>query len=190
MDNTLPALSRNLAANIAAFRRKRNLSQAALARAAGLPRSTLTNLESGSGNPSLQNLAKLSAALQVSLEALLANPRPRILLARAAKIKKQSRAQGLADIFKLLPDPIPGMEIDRLELKPGARFAGVPHLAHTKEYLICISGNVTVAVAGESATLAEGDVLAFPGDEMHSYANTGRKPARCLSVVVLAPPGI
>ena len=190
MDDSLADLSQNLAQNLSGFREKRRMSQAQLARLAGLPRSTLTNLESGSGNPSLHNLAKLGAALQVSLEELLARPHPRLHLVRAASVKKQSRAQGMAYIFKLLPDPIPGMEIDRMEIKPGARFAGVPHVANTKEYLICIQGSVTVAVAGESATLLEGDVLAFPGDEAHSYANTARSVARCLSVVVLAPAGI
>ena len=71
MDN----LSEILASNILKLRRKRELSQAALASIADLPRSTLTNMESGSGNPSLQNLIKISSAFQVSVEELLSFPR-------------------------------------------------------------------------------------------------------------------
>ena len=37
------------------------------------------------------------------------------------------RERGQATLRKLLPDAIPGMEIDRIELPPRARMAGMPH---------------------------------------------------------------
>ena len=48
-----PLVSRHLARNLAALRQVRSLTQQALAKAAGVPRSTIANLESGDGNPSL-----------------------------------------------------------------------------------------------------------------------------------------
>jgi transcriptional regulator with XRE-family HTH domain len=185
-------VSRNLAANIEALRKKRQLTQSQLAKLAGLPRSTLTYLESGLGNPSLQNLVKISAALQISLEELLAAPRGRYKLIKADEIQATRRGGSGAQsvrVFDLLPDPIPGMHIDRMELDVGTRMGGVPHLSGTKEYMTCLQGEVTVKVAGGSFVVGRGDVFAFPGDQPHSYQNTGPARAICISVVVIAPMG-
>ena len=186
MENPWADVPRRLAANIENLRTRRGMSQGALARLAGIPRSTLTHLESGAGNPSLSNLARVAAALQVSIEELIASPRPAVKLIKAKDIPTVRRSQGMALVHKL-SDPIPGMEIDRLELTPGGRMGGVPHVTGTKEYLTCISGRITVQVGGETHALSQGDVLAFPGDQAHSYQNPGSKPALGISVVVLAP---
>jgi len=45
-------------------------------------------------------------------------------------------------------------------------------------------------VAGERYALAEGEVLAFPGNLPHSYQNAdAQSPARGISLVVLAKAG-
>lgn len=189
MADWLEELPRNLAENLVALREKRGLSQAALARLAGIPRSTIAHVESGSGNPSLANLSRLSAALQVSVEELLSRPRPRCQLLKAKDVKVVRRSHGVVSISKLLPDPVPGMEIDRIEIERGGRFGGVPHTTGTREYMTCVRGEVTVTVAGEKFLVGEGDVLAFPGDQAHSYHNTGDAKTVCFSVVALAGSG-
>lgn len=187
MDNLLRDLSRNLGLNILELRRKRGWSQVQLAKISGLPRSTLTNLESGSANPSLANIARICAALQVSTEEILAKPRGEFRIQRSGEHKLSLRDRGKAKITKLLPDPIPGMEMDFMELAPGARFSGVPHLKSAKEYLYCLTGALELFTGGAHASLEAGDVVAFSGDQHHSYANAGRSAATCISVVVLAP---
>ena len=178
-------VSSHLAHNVAELRRARKLAQIDLARLAGMPRSTVTYIESGEGNPSLLNLCRLSSALQVGLEALLAKPRPECVLIAADGVPVETRGPGCR-LFKLLPDEVPGMEIDRMEIEPGSSLPGMPHLEHTKEYLTGVLGEVTVHVAGESFVVAPGDVLAFPGNQPHSYRNAGSRRAVCLSVVALA----
>lgn len=185
MDEWLAELATNLSTNIVSLREKRNLSQLALAGLAKVPRSTVAHIESGAGNPSLSNLSRVAAALQVSVEELLAKPRAQCLLVKAGDVRVVRKNQGVATIYKLLPDPLPGMEIDRMEIERGGRFGGVPHTAGTKEYMTCVRGEVTVVVAGEKYRVEAGDVLAFPGDEPHSYHNTGPSKAVCLSVVAL-----
>lgn len=186
MANLEKVVSQNLAKNILSLRQKRGLSQSQLAELAGLPRSTLTYFESGDGNPSLQNLLKISAALQVRVEELLARPRPTTQLVRANEVSKMSRAGGLVQVFKLLPDPVPGMEFDRIEMKPGARFGGTPHTHNTKEYLLCVKGEVELAVHRDVFHLKAGDVLAFEGDQPHSYRNPGKADNLCISVVAFS----
>ena len=87
---------------------------------------------------------------------------------------------------KLLPDPIPGMEIDRIELPPRGKMIGVPHTAGTQEYLACELGEVLLVASGEAFRLQAGDLVAFRGDQRHSYANPGMRVAVAYSVVVIA----
>jgi XRE family transcriptional regulator, regulator of sulfur utilization len=190
MVNLLEEVSKNLAQNVTLLRKKRNLTQAGLAKVAGLPRSTVTYIESGQGNPSLQNLTKISTALQVSIEELLSVPRGRYKLVKNKEVPSLRRGQNTVQIFNLLPDPIPGMHIDRMEFELGGKLGGIPHINGTKEYLTCIQGEVTVRTGGQTFRVQKGDVLAFPGDHPHSYENTGVSRAICVSVVVLAPTGI
>ena len=56
------AAGAHLARNLTGLRHARGLTQEALARGAALPRSTIANLESGAGNPSLANLARAHLA--------------------------------------------------------------------------------------------------------------------------------
>jgi quercetin dioxygenase-like cupin family protein/DNA-binding XRE family transcriptional regulator len=186
LENTHELLSQNLAVNIIALRKKRKMTQSALAKVSGLPRSTLASMECGMGNPSLQNLSKVCEALHISFEELLATPRSSVKLIRKAEIPTNKRAKGNVLVYKLLPDAIPGMAIDRIELEPGARMGGIPHSTGTKEYLHCVEGQMTVAVNGENFELQTGDVLAFPGESAHSYLNHGNKKAVGISVVTLS----
>lgn len=110
------------------------------------------------------NLVRLATALRVGIEELLARPRAECVLVAAGEVPVQIRSGGGSRQYKLLPDPLPGMEIDRLELESGARLRGVPHLERTREYLTVVTGEVALHVAGESYRVQPGDVLAFPGD--------------------------
>lgn len=185
-DVTHDLLSQNLSINIVALRKKRKMTQSALAKISGIPRSTLASMECGMGNPSLQNLAKVCEALHVSFEELLATPRSSVKLIRKEDIPTNRRAKGNVLVYKLLPDAIPGMAIDRIELEAGARMGGIPHSTGTKEYLHCVEGQITVAVNGVTFELRTGDVLAFPGESAHSYSNHGSKKAVGISVVTLS----
>lgn len=165
----------------------RGLTQAELAKSAGLPRSTLTNLESGAGNPSLATLVGLADALSFSIEELLAKPRANCQLSRASDLTAKAFDDGKVRITKLLPEPLRGLEIDRMELAAHGWKQGVPHMTGCREYLACASGTITVFVAGEEFFLEKGDVLAFPGDQPHSYRNVSSVVCVCFSVVTLAP---
>lgn len=176
-----------LAHNIEKLRLNKGLSQQQLAKQAGIPRSTLTNIESGDANPSLHNLVKISLALGVSIEELLSKPRTECLLIKAEAVPAQNRSQGKAILHKLLPDRIKGIEIDRLELAPEAAMGGHPHLDGTKEYLTVIQGEILVHIAGEKFHVKQGDVLAFPGHQPHSYRNLKKTSSVALSVVLPVP---
>jgi transcriptional regulator with XRE-family HTH domain len=170
--------------NVRQLREARGLTQEQVARLAKLPRATWSHVESGAGNPTLAVLDKVATALQVPIEELTVSPRTSGRLHEKGSLRV--RRQGDGSIRQLLPDPIPGVLIDRMELPPGGRIPGVPHMPGTREYFTCERGTVSVAVAGERFLVGPGDVLVFKGDQRHSYSNEARDPAVGYSVVLLA----
>jgi transcriptional regulator with XRE-family HTH domain len=176
-------LADRVAANVRHLRAGRGITQAQAAAAAGLPRATWAHLESGAANPTLQVIHRAAQALQVSIEELIAAPRAAVELFKAGALP--ARERGAAVIRQLLPDPIPGVSLERIELPPRASFPGVPHTPGSKEYLACDRGTIVLAVAGRKLTLEAGDVVAFLGDQRHSYANPFAAPASGTSAVVL-----
>jgi len=174
-----------LGENVRQLRLLRSMTQEQISRLAGLPRATWANLESGAANPTLAVLQRVAMVFQVSIEELLASPR-----AGARHYPKgalPTRARGPVELRSLLPDPIPGMIIERMELPPGASMTGVPHTAGTREYLTCERGTIRLAASGQRWELAPGDVVVFRGDQRHAYSNPGQVAAIGYSVVVLAP---
>ena len=183
MDDQVAA---NISVNLKQLRKARGLTQDQLAKLSGVPRPTWSNLESGSANPTIALLVKIGAVLQVSIEELIGSPRETCKFYPVDKLKVNRR--GEASIRKILPDPLPGIEIDRMELPAGGRMAGIPHRTGTREYLTCERGKIQLAVAGEKWDLGPGDVVVFRGDQRHSYLNVGKDAAVGYSVVMIAPP--
>jgi transcriptional regulator with XRE-family HTH domain len=177
-------IAKRLGENMRTLRETRVLTQAQIGKLAGLPRATWSNLESGMGNPTLAVLHRVAAALQVSIEELIA--RSDAGARHYPRGSLPTRIRGNVEVRRLLPDPIPGMELDRMTFPPGSHLTGVPHTPGAREYLVCESGEFTLHAGGEQWHLRPGDLVAFRGDQRHSYLNRGHGVAIGYSVVVLA----
>src|SRR5262245_41170701 len=171
--------------NVRQLREARALTQAQAAKLADIPRATWANMESGSANPTLAVLHRVAEALQVSIEELITTPRAACQFYANGSLPSKV-ANGNVTVRRLLPDSIPGMEIDRMEFPAGSTLIGIPHTPGTREFLTCESGEIVLRAAGERWTLKAGDVLAFRGDQKHAYHNPGSRSAVGYSVVVLA----
>jgi XRE family transcriptional regulator, regulator of sulfur utilization len=180
----------HLARNLVNLRHARSLTQDGLAKAAAVPRSTVANLESGTGNPSLAVLVKVAGALGVPIDELLASPRAAVRRWAAAEVPLQTKGRGMT-IRALVPEPVPDEMMELMDFAPAAVMGGTPHLPGTREYFTCLQGRVILMVAGDRYELGAGDVLAFPGNLPHSYQNADAlEPARGVSLVVLAKAGL
>ncbi|MDB4975570.1 MAG: DNA-binding protein [Myxococcaceae bacterium] len=176
-----------LAENVRSLREQRGLTQQQISKIAGVPRATWGNLESGAANPTLQVLTRVAAALQVRLEELLSAPRTgaRHVPARELFVRRRGEVQ----IRRLLPEALPGLEIERMTFPAKATMVGVPHTPGTREYLTVEQGALELRVGGESYRLAEGDVVMFRGDQKHAYANVHARTSIAYSVIAFAPSG-
>jgi transcriptional regulator with XRE-family HTH domain len=180
----------HLARNLASLRHARRLTQDTLAAAAGVPRSTIANLESGDANPSLAVLVKVAGALNVPIDELLAAPRAKVRRWTGEDVGVHRRGRGVSE-RPLVPEPVPDQMCSLMDFEPAAVMGGTPHLPGTREFFTCLEGRVNLFVAGDRYELAGGDVLAFPGNLPHSYQNPdAMAPARGVSLVVLAKAGV
>jgi len=183
-------VSSHLARNLSALRHARGLTQETLAKSAEIPRSTIANLESGDGNPSLAVLVKVAGALGVPIDELLASPRAKVRHWSATDIVTRTSGRGIT-LRPLVPEPVPEEMLTLMEFAAQGSMRGTPHLPGTREFFTCLDGRVTIYVAGDRYELAEGDVLAFPGNVPHSYQNQDtRAGARGVSIVILAKAGV
>lgn len=184
MDETT---SKHLADNVRQLREARGLTQQQLSKIAGIPRATWSNLESGTANPTLAVLVKVADALQTRLEELLSAPRTAARHVRASELF--ARKRGSIEVRRLLPEALPGLEIERMTFPAQASMTGVPHTPGTREYLTVEQGQVELSVSGELYLLARGDVVMFRGDQRHGYRNPTQREAIAYSVIAFAPAG-
>ncbi|GAB2613032.1 XRE family transcriptional regulator [Streptomyces capparidis] len=157
----------------AALRRERGragLSLTEVARRAGVAKSTLSQLESGGGNPNLETLWALCVALDVPFSRLLDPPRPRVQVIRADE--GPAVAATGADYRATLLAASPGSarrDIYRVDAEPGAPRDSDPHMPGVVEHVLLASGRALVGLTDEPVELGPGDYVAYPGDLPHTF---------------------
>ena len=146
------------------------LSLTELARRAGIAKSTLSQLESGTGNPSLETLWALGTALGVPLSRLIDPPTRDVHVIRAGEGAVMHAERDPYEAVLLASCP-PGARRDiyRAGAEPGAGHLASPHTAGTMEHLILGSGRVLAGPVGDAVELGPGDYLRYPGDVPHVF---------------------
>ncbi|MFF0311406.1 helix-turn-helix domain-containing protein [Streptosporangium sp. NPDC004379] len=168
-----PSPSRLIASIAASIRREREragLSLSELSRRAGLAKSTLSQLEAGTGNPSVETLWALGVALGVPFGHLVDPPRPAVRILRAGE-GEATRSEHSDYAATLLASCPPGARRDiyRIEAQPGEPRLSEAHLPHTVEHLVIGAGRALAGPAGEPVELGPGDYLTYPGDAPHVF---------------------
>jgi transcriptional regulator with XRE-family HTH domain len=159
-----------IAASLRRERRRTGLSLTEVARRAGIAKSTLSQLESGAGNPSLETLWAICVALDAPFSRLLDPPRPQVQVIRANEGPTVSAAR--ADYqATLLAASRPGALCDvyRIVAEPGHARASDPHMPGVTEHVVLSSGRALVGVAGEPVELGPGDYVRYPADVPHVF---------------------
>jgi transcriptional regulator with XRE-family HTH domain len=173
MERTLQHASPPLATIAAALRRERarvGVSIAELARRAGVAKSTLSQLEAGTGNPSIETLWSLGVALGVPFSRLVEPPVPSVRVIRAGEGPRfgADRADFVATLLAA-GAPHARRDIYVMELEPGNARDADAHLPGSVEHVVVAAGRMRVGPAAEPIDLGPGDYLSFPGDVPHHY---------------------
>jgi transcriptional regulator with XRE-family HTH domain len=171
--------------NLKRLRAERTLSLSDLARASGVAKATLSALEGGRGNPTLETLSALAAALQVPMGDLItaADPEP-VTVVRA---DEGTDIPGTANDLRLIARFTPGGTVEVYEAswpKRSTRNAG-GHGPGTREHVFVTRGGLKVGPVGREVGLAGGDYATFAADDPHLYE--ARAGTRALLLMQWAP---
>ncbi|MFW0786879.1 helix-turn-helix domain-containing protein [Gordonia sp. CPCC 206044] len=169
--DSAPDPKKLVAAALKRERARAGLSIGELARRAGIGKSTLSQLESGEGNPSVETLWALSTALGLQFSALLDTPTQPVEVIRFGQgpIIPAAAADYSAT---LLSTARPGTRRDLYLIKgePGEPRVSAPHSRGIVEHVVISAGRARVGPVDEAVELGPGDYVTYAGDVEHVFA--------------------
>ena len=162
---------RTVAANVRALRMQADMTLADLASEAGLGKSTLAQLESGKGNPSVETLWAIAAALQVPFARIVEETRPSLRVVRAADVPPMHSAEtpGWAGRLLTASHGRGTFDLYALDLEKGAVRHADAHHAGVLEHLVVVVGRLRAGPQDGPVLLEAGDMLTFGSDVPHVY---------------------
>ena len=180
MDTDAAELSTAIGGRIRTARQSRSWTLDQLAERSGVSRRMLVNVEHGTANPSVTTLLRLSDALGIGLQALVAVPATKpVVVVRAGQAPALWTGDGGGRGLLLAGTSPPDvLELWDWTLAPGDRHDSEAHVRGTEEILQVREGTVTVTVGDHAEVLGVDDAISFASDVPHSYANDGTAPAR------------
>lgn len=178
----------SLGGDIRALRKARGLTLSALALRIGRSVGFVSQVERGLSDPSLSDLRKLSAGLDVPLGFFFAHaaadPLEAGIVVRADRRRRLGNAtDGLIEEL-LSPDLGGAFEVFRSEFEAGAELPDFLH-RNTEEAGYVVSGRLVLHVGDRSFEVAEGDSFRFR-NEPYRWRNPGDEV--CVVIWTIAPP--
>ena len=172
----MPSISEipKIGKNIAAIRKKKNISLEELSKRSGVSAGMLSQTEKDKVNPTVAVVWKIAYGLNVPFNELLAteNSEPILNVIHKNEAVILERDEGRC-IFRIL-SPLSlaeKLELYTLRMKKKGILKSSPHTEGTEEFVTVISGRVDVEVDTKKASLAEGDTIHFHADLPHIIHN-------------------
>jgi transcriptional regulator with XRE-family HTH domain len=159
-----------------------------LAKASGVSRAMLCQIELSQSAPTINILWKIARALNVPFSALITDQTPtrtKILTAASAKVLKSADARFSSRALFPFDEPRT-VEFYELRLAPRSTEKADPHPPGTIENLVVTNGCLEMCVADARYLLATGDAIQFEADAPHEYRNPGDSEAVIYLVMTYA----
>lgn len=151
-------------------REQAGLSVSELARRASVSKATVSQLEGGAINPTVETLWALGTALGIPLSALVAEPGPATTLIRAQdRAGVPSKAAPYMATLLAASPPHVRRDLYVIEAEPGTPHSSAPHPAGAIEHVIIMTGRARVGTAHDAVELSAGDYLSYPADVTHIF---------------------
>jgi XRE family transcriptional regulator, regulator of sulfur utilization len=178
-------LGRRVAENLRQRRKGRGLSLDDLARASGVSRAALSQIETRKTNPTVGLLWKIAVGLGVPFTELIGEPTGSVSILRRGDAQVLRSLDGKLESRPLAPaGSSPLVELYELRLAARASHASEAHARGTREIVVVLSGLLRMRLGEESHDLGAGDSISFPADVPHAYENPGSSEARYHNVIL------
>ncbi|MEU4832348.1 XRE family transcriptional regulator [Streptosporangium sp. NPDC023615] len=160
---------------IRGLREERGISLSALARAAGVGKATLSGLENGTRNPTLETLWAVTAELGVPLAMAIGTPAAGAVAdpggdERSLVIRGTAVAGTLLRVFE---DEAVTYELYRLVVRAGAPQISPAHHEGVTEHLTVFAGTLSAGPVGAPLRAGPGEHVSWVSDVPHVYAVVG-----------------
>ncbi len=166
------------------LREQRGLTIASLARQVGISAAAISQIESGTVQPSVMTLRKLAAALGVPVFRFFL---PADTAAASVVRRGERKTLGLARTgarYELLTPSLQGqLEVMEVSMDPGHASAPEPISHPGEECLVIISGRGALELGDDVVDLRTGDAATFQGSIPHRLRNAGRGPLTAISAI-------
>jgi XRE family transcriptional regulator, regulator of sulfur utilization len=178
-------LAQRVAENLRHKRKARGMSLDDLARASGVSRAALSQVETVKTNPTVGLLWKIAVGLGVPFADLIGEVKSGTSILRRGEAQVLRSLDGKLESRPLTPAGASALvEMYELRLSARSTHASEPHAAGTHEFVVVLSGSLRLHLAGEVHDLLAGDTVSFNADKPHSYENTGASEARYHNIIL------
>lgn len=151
------------------LRQARGISLSELARRAGVGKATLSGVETGTRNPTLETLWAITAQLGVPIGAILDSP-PEPQAVRGTAVE--------AALLEVFEDQGVTYELYRLRVPPGVVQTSPAHLEGASEHVTVFSGTLTAGPLDAPLTAGPGEHISWRSDVPHGYRADGTEVVR------------
>jgi transcriptional regulator with XRE-family HTH domain len=189
-DSGARALSDQLGKTVQKLRKAHNLSLGELAEQSGVAKSIISQIERNETNPTLATVWRLSQALDVPIEHVLARADDEAFIEKTAR----------ADTPILVSDDgkmrltiigwirtVDWLQWYDIEAEPGAVLESDAHQRGSVECLSVRDGTFEVEVAGHTEQARAGETLRYHCDRPHVVRAIGPTPGRATMVCIMKP---
>ncbi|WCN11339.1 helix-turn-helix domain-containing protein [Marinomonas mediterranea] len=151
-------------------RTKKGYSINELSKLAKVAKSTLSQIEAGSGNPSIETVWALSTALNVPFSALMAPHEPEVQVIRNGEglAIQSDQADYKAVLLSSCP-PSARRDLYLTTVQPGEVRHSKPHSDGVREHVVIAQGRAMVGLVDDPVELLQGDYICYPGDQAHVF---------------------
>ena len=178
-------LAQRVAENLRHKRKARGMSLDDLARASGVSRAALSQVETVKTNPTVGLLWKIAVGLGVPFADLIGEVKSGTSVLRRGDAQVLRSLDGKLESRPLTPAGASSLvELYELRLSSRSTHASDPHAPGTHEFIVVLSGSLRLHVEGEVLDLMAGDSVSFSADKPHSYENAGSSEARYHNVIL------
>jgi transcriptional regulator with XRE-family HTH domain len=174
--------------NLRRLRTQRGLSLERLAKASGVSRAMLGQIELGQSAPTINVIWKIARALGIPFSGLISTTaQSGTRLMRSSQAKRLSSHDGSFVSRALFPFDEPRrVEFYELQLAAHSEERADPHSPGTIENLVVTVGQVEIERGDERHLLGAGDAILFEADVAHVYRNPGDTDAVMYLVMTYA----
>lgn len=164
--------------NIKNIRESKKLTLDAAAKATGVSRSMLAQIEKGDVNPTISVLWKIAKGYKTSFSSLLNLQSEETMMITSQSINPLVEDDGKYINYPVFPfEEKKLFETYRIEIAKGGKMSSQPHILGTEEYVTVFEGDVEILINEQQYCLKKGDSIRFKADVPHAYQNIGADTA-------------